>query len=262
MKKIRYIIFTISMMLIFAVPVMADTGPEQKVYDQAALFTEQEAARLQEYASQLTERNDAAFVVVTTNHNDEVSAQEYADRFLLEDYYGQTPGESNYGDVDGMLFLIDMDTRTYVLSTVGSVYDAMGQKEVDDLLDDAYDDMRSENYFAACYGAVEDAADCLQSYRSSKVWFPVLIGLIGAVIITVIVVVVLVTGSRKSKLATEAGAYLLHDTVHITKKNEFMTGSHTTVVPIPKDNGGGGGGGGGSHTSGGGATMGGGSRGF
>lgn len=263
MKKIRCILLTVCMMLLFAVPVLADTGPEQKVYDQAGLFTEQEAAQLQEYAAQLTAENNAAFVVVTTNENNEVSGQEYADRFLLEDYYGQTPGDSDYGQVDGMLFLIDMDTRNYVLSTVGSIYTAMGQDAVDDLLDEAYDDMKAGNYYEASYGAIKDAAEYLQAFEDAGVWLPIVIGIIGAIIITIIVVVILVTQSRRSKVATEAGAYLMQDSVHISGNREIMTGTHTTTIPIPKDNdSGGGGGGGGSHTSGGGATMGGGSRSF
>ncbi|MDD3278970.1 MAG: TPM domain-containing protein [Lachnospiraceae bacterium] len=261
MRKLKSVMLAVCMLVFFSVPVLADTGPKQKVYDQASLFTQEESDSLQEYAEKLTKENDAAFVIVTTDQNDEVSAQEYADSFLLEDYYGQTPEDSNYGKADGMLFLIDMDTRNYVLSTVGSVYDAMGQEEVDSLLDDAFDNIKAGNYYDASYQALTDAADCLQSDQAAGVWLPIVIGLVGAILITVIVLLVLTNASKKSKLATEAGAYLLDDSIHITGKQEVMTGSHTTVTPIPKDNDGGGGGGG-SHTSGGGATMGGGSRSF
>lgn len=56
--------------------------------------------------------------------------------FLEDDYYGQTPGTAIMTSDAVHAFSIDMDTRNCV-STVGSIYTAMGQDAVDDLFDAA-----------------------------------------------------------------------------------------------------------------------------
>lgn len=234
----------------------------RKVYDYAGLLSEDQAESLEAYAEDLSESYAADFVVVTIMENPRISAQDYADRFFDDNYFGFGRKEEEYGKGDGMLFLIDMENREYVLSTSGVFYKAMNDSDVEEFLDYVEGDMRAGDYYEACRKALEKGSRELESRHALEIWFPILGGVLSAALVTGITLAILIRNSRKSRLATEAGRYMVSDSLHITRCHEVMTGSHTTVSPLPKDSDHGNSGGGGSHRSSGGATHGGGSRGF
>lgn len=257
---------SICLMLIFtAVSVFAaeyqaeDTS--RKVYDYAELMSPEENEKLEAYARELSEKYSADFVVVTITENNRISSQDFADRFFEDNFFGGAEGRREDESGDGMVFLIDMQNREYALSTGGLLHKAMGGKEEEKLLDAVAAPMKSGNYYEACQTALSLCAGDVKSYQNSKIWIPALAAFAAASVITAIVLGVMVSFSRKSAAASEAQRYMLLDSFHITRKEEWKTGSHTAVTPIPKASGGGGSGGG-SHTSSGGKSHGGGSRGF
>lgn len=251
------------MLALFAFPIRAaeyqveDTS--QKIYDYAGLLSESEITDLESYADEISEKYKADFVVVTIEDNNRSSAQDFADRFFDDNYFGQKDGKKEYGKGDGMVFLIDMQNRDFALSTCGLLYKAMGDKDVEEFLDAVTAPMRDGNYYQACRTALEEAGDQAKSYRSSRIIIPIVAALVLAAIITAITLGIMVSFSKKSLPATEAGKYIVPGSLKISRKDERMTGTHTSVTPLPKDTGGGGGG---SHKSSSGVTHGGGSRGF
>ncbi|WP_329957462.1 DUF1294 domain-containing protein [Novisyntrophococcus fermenticellae] len=257
----------ILLILILAEPVSASanykvTDTSRKVYDYAGLMTEEQGNSLETYADRLSERYGVDFVVVTITENNRVSAQDFADRFFDDNYFGQKSGKREYGKGDGMLFLIDMQNRDIALSTAGLLHRAMGDEEVDQLLDDAVGYMRSESYYEACKSALGNSAGAVDGYISSRNVMSIVVPVILAALLTAVTLGILVSFSKKSKPATEAGRFIVPNSLDIRHQNEIRTGTYTSVTPIPKSTQSGGGGGGGSHTSSGGASHGGGSRGF
>lgn len=247
-------------------PVEAGTNQvdtSRKVYDYAGLLSEDQAESLEAYAEDLSESYEADFVVVTIMENPRISAQDYADRFFDDNYFGfGRKEEEEYGKGDGMLFLIDMENREYALSTSGVFYKAMNDSDVEEFLDYVEGDMRAGDYYEACRKALEKGSRELESRHALEIWFPILGGILSAALVTGITLAVLIRNSRKSKLATEAGRYMVPDSLHITRCHEVMTGSHTAVSTLPEKSNHGSRGGGGSHKSSRGATHGGGSRKF
>lgn len=262
------VVHIILLILILAKPVAASadykvSDTSRKVYDYAGLMTEEEENSLETYAGQLSAEYGVDFVVVTITENNRVSAQDFADRFFDDNYFGQKSGKREYGKGDGMLFLIDMQNRDIALSTAGLLHRAMGDEEVNHLLDDAVGYMRSESYYEACKSALKNSARSADGYLSSRNVISIVIPAVLAGLLTAVTLGVLVSFSKKSKPATEAGRFIVPDSLNIRYQSEIMTGTYTSVTPIPKSTqSGGGGGGGGSHTSSGGASHGGGSRGF
>lgn len=265
MKK-RITGFAVGILLTaLALPVEAGTSQvdtSRKVYDYAGLLSEDQAESLEVYAEELSESYEADFVVVTIIENDKISSQDYADRFFDDNGFGFGEKEKEYGKGDGMLFLIDMENREYVLSTSGVFYKAMNDSDVEEFLDYVEADMRAGDYYKACRKALEKGSGELDSSHTSEIWFSILGGVLSAVLITGITLAILIHNSKKSKLATEAGRYMVPDSLHITRCHEVMTGSHTAVSSFSEKAGHGSSGGGGSHKSSGGATHGGGSRRF
>lgn len=257
---------SICLMLIFtAMPVLAteyqveDTS--RKVYDYAELMSREENEKLEAYARELSEKYSADFIVVTITENNRISSQDFADRFFDDNYFGQTDGGREYGAGDGVVFLIDMQNREYALSTAGLLHKAMGGKEENKLLDAVASPMKSGNYYEACRMALSMSSSDVKSYQNSKIWIPALASFVVASVITAITLGVMVSFSKKSVPASEAGRYMVLDSFRITRKEEWKTGSHTAVTPIPQSSNGGGSGSG-THTSSGGQSHGGGSRGF
>lgn len=231
----------------------------RKVYDYAGLLDGGEEEALEQYADGLSEEYEADFVVVTITENTWGTAQEFADRFFDENYFGQEGREKEYGSGDGMVFLIDMENREYALSTAGSLYEAMGDKEVERLLDRAGTYMADARYYQACRTALDEAKRAVEKARAWELWLPVGIAFVLAAAATAVSLGAMMSASRKAKAASEAGRYAVADSLRIEGKREYHTGSHTSVTRIQESSGGGGGG---SHRSGGGVTHGGGSRGF
>ena len=232
-----------------------------KVYDYASILTEEQRDSLESYAGKLSETYNADFVIVTIKENNRSSSQDFADRFFDDNYFGQKDGKKEYGEGDGMVFLIDLDYRQISLSTAGSVHKAMGTDEVDDLLDLAAVKMRTEDYYGASMTALDESADAVKGYLAVRGEISIGVPLSLAGVVSAIVLVVLMSFSKKSKPALEAGRYIVPNSLHITHEYEVKTGSHTSVSRKP-DSSSNGGGGGGTHVSSGGASHGGGSRSF
>lgn len=265
MKKIITCLVAGLLMVLMAIPVLANDyivdDTSQKVYDYAAILTEEQRDSLESYAGELSEKYDADFVIVTINENNRSSSQDFADRFFDDNYFGQKDGKKEYGKGDGMVFLIDMDYRQFSLSTAGLVHKAMGDDEVDDLLDHAAVKMRTEDYYGACMTSLDESADAVKGHLAVRGVISIAAPLGLAAVVSAIVLFVLMSFSKKSKAAVEAGRYIVPNSLHITHEYEVKTGSHTSVSRKP-DSSSKGGGGGGSHVSSGGASHGGGSRSF
>ena len=84
---------------------------ENRVFDDAKLFSADEITQLNDKIAALTSELSQDFVVVTTNDAQGSTAQEYADDYYDEHGFGI--GENK----TGVLFLIDMDNRKVYIST-------------------------------------------------------------------------------------------------------------------------------------------------
>ena len=78
---------------------------KEKVYDFANLLTDEEEKKLYNSINEYIEKYDMDMAVVTIDKNNKASAMDYADDFY--DYNNFGIGSTH----DGLLFLIDMDTR-------------------------------------------------------------------------------------------------------------------------------------------------------
>ena len=83
---------------------------EEKIYDFADLFTDEEEADIYRMIMNYKNSTNLDLAVVTINDNNKGSAMVYADDFY--DY--------NDFNLNGSLYLIDMDTREFYISTSGT----------------------------------------------------------------------------------------------------------------------------------------------
>ena len=273
MKKIILLIL-ISMMLIPSI-IHAETevDPTKKVYDYADLLTEEEEHSLYSKITSAIEKTNLDIVFVTINENDKASAQDYADDFF--DYNGFGINSSR----DGILFLIDMDTRNVTLSTTGSAIVLFDDARIELMLDHAYNYASGERYNDAANQFVKDVENYFDAgkpesnkhynvdkngnvIREKSINWGITI--IGSIIVASIIIFVLISKHKMIIAAKYAHEYIDQSNIRVyTPIDTFLT-TYTSKTRINDDSSSGSGSFGGSstHTSSSGSSHGGGSRGF
>ena len=284
MKKINSPLFCLFLLFFllpaFPVSVFSSSVPEQRVFDDASLFSSEEILELEQAIQNFQKETKMDFAIVTADDLGGESTRAYADNFYDEHGFGY---EGEYGS--GALFLIDMDNREYYISTAGSAIGLYSDDEIDDTLDALYDDMRDGNYGEACRDFVLEAraavlgvAELKDSYFDREegrfVTVPEwkknlspshLLAYFATALVISAVVGWIAARKRKTRMTVTGRTYMKDGSLDIRFKNDRYI--NTTVIrrQIPRNNGGGGRSGGGfssSHTSSGGHSHGGGGRSF
>lgn len=125
MKK-RIFATLISLLLIFACSFAL--ASEQRVFDDAWLFSDEEAAAIEQRIAELRSAYDHDFVVLTADTGVYDTA-DYADTFYDENGFGTGDGNS------GVLFFIDMENRTTHISTTGTMIDIIDDAREEAIFD-------------------------------------------------------------------------------------------------------------------------------
>ena len=253
-KGIRKIyLFLLSIMLLVTVSgtVYAEVK-ESKIYvtDDAGLLTGSEVASLREDLSILSEKWGCDIVVVTTDSTGEKTITEYADDFY--DY--------NIYEDDGVLLLIDMETRGWWISTTGTCIDAftdkgiqwIGEKQIVPYLSDG-------EYYKAFKSYAKNCDKFLKQAEKGKPYdwnhMPVtnkeiaiagLVSLVIGLVVSGITLLVLASGNKSVRSVKDAASYVIEGSMVVSNSNDVFINKTVTKVPIPRDTDSRSGGGGGS----------------
>lgn len=271
MKKIMVSLLAAALLLIFsAVPAFAD----QWVYDHAELFTDEEAAELEEKAAAFRTDTGKDFVILTAD-DAYSSAMERAD-----DFYDQ-----NGFAADGVLYLIDMYNREAWISTSGEMIYLLTDSRIDAVFDETNGFLSGGAYYDAAEGVLKRCKECVKAGApsgGSYAYDPETGNVVGryeeekSFNLLFIPLALLLGGAgfaapfffirHSYELKGSTYHYNFHSggSLDVTARTDQYLSTTVVRVPHPKDHDGGGLGGGGSavHTSGGGSTHGGGGRGF
>ncbi len=229
---------------------------EQHVYDQAGLFTEEQIQSMEQQLSQLSDRYNMGFAVVTTNNAYGMSAADYSRDFFDSNGVG-------YGsDLRGAMFLIDMDNREEYFAASGAAYDLIGQGEIDGLLDEAYPYLTEGDYYGAAQVFVARVDSYYAEAVSSGAYDPVtgeadirftidvgralLMGGIGLAVGALVAFFICWRIVRRYKMQTVESAYPFREKsrVHLTQSEDVFLNRAVTSRVIQSSSSGGG-----SHSS-------------
>ncbi|MBQ7667886.1 MAG: TPM domain-containing protein [Clostridia bacterium] len=124
-----------------------------KVYDFAKLLTDSEEKALYDDITRFIDTYDMDMAVVTIDNNNKGTAMDYADDFYDYNDFG-------IGDTcDGVLFLIDMDTREMWISTTGKAILVYDDARIDKILDYCYSAISRQDYYSCASYFVKYAGD-------------------------------------------------------------------------------------------------------
>lgn len=222
------------------------------VYDGAKVLSDSEISDLTKQSEDAAETTGWNVILATTDDAQGKTTMAYAD-----DLYDVTFGINT----DGIAIVIDLDNRSYYISTSGSAINTVSGDRVERVLDAGYEDMKDGYYADALSAMLKKAV----SYKvNEKPHFStgdfVLASVLAAgVFFTVIGIT---AGRYRLKWGTYSYDYHKEGKVQVTRKEDRFVNEVVTHHRIHTESSGGGGGGGGTHVSSSGGTHGGGGRSF
>ncbi len=240
-----------------------NAAPAERVFDNADVLTDEEEQKLRDYIAECEEKYHIDLVLVTINQD--VESLGYWDTVMMnqaDDFYDQNNYGYNKIHGDGALLLDNWYEDEYGsqagswLSTCGSVYNKMGNYEINQVVDAVYDRVESNPY--AAYKAYIDTTCEIMNSGSLKL--PWLLILIAPIVIAVIYASAHLVQS-KAKDTTTAKTYVENGKYTVTdSRDDFIRKNVVSRRIETSSSGGVRSGGGGGHRSGGGVRHGGGGR--
>lgn len=224
---------------------------EEKIYDFADLFTDEEELRLYNRAMSFIDKYDMDIVIVTIDDNNKSSAKAYADDFYDYNYFGKNKLH------DGIIYLIDMDTREMAISTSGEAIIIYDDERIENILDGTYYEIQYQRYYKSALSFIEDAGDYAEKGVPSsnedyefdefgnlvkKKTVNWTLTIIGALIIPSIILCILISRHKGIKLATRADNYIDSSKIVRGANVDMFVTTHTSRIPIPKSSSSSGGG--------------------
>lgn len=225
MKKI-YSVLCCFFMLCAILSVTAFAHPDRLV-DNADLLTVEEESVLRAKLDEISETYQADVVIVTTLTTDGKSPMAYADDFF--DYNGYGYGSS----YDGVLLLISMEDRDWVISTSGMCIDALNDSTIESIGDWMLNDL-SNGWYA---DAFETFVNECEYYINGEInGFPfefganLMIALVVGLIVAFIVTMIMKSNLRSVRRQTGASDYVKANSLQLTQSNEIFLYRNVTAV--------------------------------
>ena len=237
--------------------------------DNAGLLSTEDAASIESQLTDLGQKYDMHFVIVTDEDPDISSAMEVADDFF--DYNGYGVGD----DRSRVLLYINMSTHDVWISTRGFGITAFTDAGINYILDQLVSGLGDEAYYETFETYITLCDDFMIQALNGTPYdvdhmpsepFPWIGGLIMCMALGAIVgliYVLILRGQLKSVAPNESAEdYMVKGSMHMTNSREFFLYRTVSKTARPQENSSGGGGGSTTHTSSSGATHGGGGRKF
>ena len=246
MKIKGFILLFVIFIVLLCLPLSAEAEPQQIVYDDASLFTEEEITRIEEYVAEISDSR-VRYVVGTTDIY-------YYDREALGDAFCSNHGISQHNNV--ILLIIDssrLPTIYYDVYTYGTPANNISDTEVDRILyhDDVYDNLKSGRFLEGSLAFFKYADVANFGHLAMPLLSILLISVIvGAVVATIVCICVIV--KYKTKLKSASYPIDKYAKLVLRTKEDIFLGSSVSRVRVSSSSSSGGrsGGGGGGHRGG------------
>lgn len=207
---------------------------EEKIYDFADLFTDEEETELYNSVMKYIDKNNIDMVIVTTNENKKYSSREYADDFFDYNYFG-------IGDThDGILFLIDMKYREVYISTTGNAISIYKDSYINSMLDKIYNKSPLDNPYGCAKEFVKTATHYYKKYKNGGRNLALLCSFAVSAIITFIVIKVQCSKHKPVKVKLNGEDYLNKNSINITVHDDILVNTYVSKTRIDHSSSGGG----------------------
>ena len=232
-KKLFALLFAVILCVSFALPVSA--ANDTRLVDEAQLLTSSEAAEIESYLDEISERQKFDVVIHTTYDTNGQYIRDYADDYF--DYNGYGFG-SKY---DGCILVIDMSGRDWWISGCGRGVENIDSETIDMIGEEITPYLSSGDY----YDAMITYADLCDKYCDGSPYnwfFGIVFSLVVGFGIALISVFVMKGKLKSVRRQPAAKDYLVAGSMNVTSSRDIFLYRNVTRRAKPKENSG-------SHTS-------------
>lgn len=223
--------------------------PYAAVVDDADLFTETQESYIGQYALQFADETGMNIIIATT----EDIGSDKSDNAVInyaDDMYDEICGINT----DGVLFLINCDTKYDWISTSGKAINYYSDNRIEDIFDEIYDDLVDEDFYDAAIGFIDE---CGYYYDKGKANNQIGLGfiefnpiaffeiIISAGMFAVIagIIIFAVNSSKYGMKRAETSKYVVRDSLYLEKNVNTSLGITVNRIYSPRSSSSGGSGG-------------------
>lgn len=205
------------LMLLFMLTVPAMAAADL-IVDDADILNSKEERQLAEMLEEAGQTMGLDVVIVTVDGLDGAYIRDYADDYY--DYNGYGP--------DGVLLLIDMDSRMWWISGTGAGMDIFTSSVIDSIGDRMEADLKEGNYAAAFETFIEEALHYADD--SFDVGGTLVVALIIGAVVALIVTMVWRSQLKSVRFKAAASDYLKPGSLNITGSQDLYLYSNISKV--------------------------------
>lgn len=143
------------------VPAETNENLTSLVTDDAELLSDSERESLIEKLQEISDEYDMDVAVHTTYTDDDMGITDYADTYFEEHDFGR-----GTGDRDGIILVINMDTREYWISTTGNTIYCFSDNAIEYMKESFVTYLSDGEYYEA-FCDFGDVTDYMMSYKNS-----------------------------------------------------------------------------------------------
>lgn len=248
------VLFLCSMILCLQCSISVFARTPGHVFDDAGLFSAEEASQLETQAAQIGDTYDMDVLIVTTNDTQGLTAREYGIQFFLDGGFG-------YGATsDGIVFVMDMDGREGQMVTSGLAMDIFTDDSIDDIWKEVSSYLSDGAYYDGMTAFLADVSDSMEEYQkylndpesvsaqkyakehvkehdddkdSTLIWALAAVPI--AALIAAIILWCMRRGYNNVKPFTDGQAYLKENGVHMYQNEDRFVNTFTRRIKIKKD---------------------------
>ena len=145
----RFCAFAVCLVLMLAAA-HSVFAADQRVYDAAGLFTEEQKSSLESSIQDLRSHTGMDAVVVTATDKKGKSTEGFADECYYTGGFGLGSAKS------GFLYLIDMEDRVTHISTTGGANDIFSDSNLDKTINNALNNLKNSDYAGGAESVISD----------------------------------------------------------------------------------------------------------
>lgn len=235
MKRILSLLLCLLFLLTLPFPVWADDNDTDAIVDRAELLTEDEENILRDMAADIYDAHGLWISIITVHTLDGKTAEQYADDYYDNHYYQQYP--------DGVLLLIEINSRQWAISTCGSAINLLTDYELDQVFFNMADELGDDQFYDAFLAYLERLPQYMQVAPRTEPGigdliriFPIAL-LIGAAA-GGITILIMRSQMNTAKPQRNAGSYLINGSYRLKKHYDIFLYSRVTRTRKPDNHGG------------------------
>lgn len=219
-KTITYLLLCLLLLTVLVLPVSAKSG---QVLDYAVLMSTDEAVSLADHFSDFRNSYGLDIVILTVPNLMNTPIDAFADDFYDNNGYGE----------DGLLFLLDIDSRQWYISTSGRAIDMLSDGELDKIGEKVVPYFSEGQY----YKGFDHFLDILPGYLDidSEGGVNLMLSLVAGAGIAGIVLLVMRSTMNSKNPQRSAAAYTVENSYHLRQHLDLFLYSNVSKRAKPKN---------------------------